>query len=102
MLFSFFKKKTIQEGLNTYKSTPGAILLDVRTPQEYKTGHLPSALNIPLDRIALVQKRIYEKNTPIFVYCQSGARSAHAKRLLEELGYEKVTNIGGLTSMQTR
>lgn len=82
----------MEEGLKRFYRTGGAILLDVRTGQEYAAGHVPGSRNIPLDRLSLVK---LEQNRPVFVYCHSGARSARACALLEELGYETV-NLGGV------
>ncbi|MFA6844114.1 MAG: rhodanese-like domain-containing protein [Sphaerochaetaceae bacterium] len=88
----FGKRKDINEGLAQFKSTPGAILLDVRTAEEYHSGHIPGSLNVSLDRIRGVR---YRKNTPLFVYCQSGARSVRACVLLNSQGFT-ATNIGGI------
>ena len=51
-LFDLFARRpALSEGLEQYRNTPGAILLDVRTPEEYRDGHLPGAKNLPLDRL---------------------------------------------------
>jgi phage shock protein E len=78
-----------------------ALLLDVRTPQEYQQGHVPSAKNIPIQEFS---SRLHEievlaggdKTHPIVVYCESGGRAARAKRILAGAGFTKVTNLGGL------
>ena len=60
----------------------GAVIIDVRSPQEYQSGHLQKSINIPLDQI---QKRIAEikkMNKPVITVCKSGARSAMAKTWL--------------------
>ena len=79
-----------------------ALVLDVRTPQEYQQGHLPTAKNIPInqlsDRLSDVAALVGgDKLHPIVVYCQSGGRAARAKRLLLQAGYTQVTNLGGLS-----
>lgn len=79
-----------------------ALLLDVRTPQEYRRGHVSSAKNIPIgefsDRLVEVETLAGgDKTHPIVVYCQSGGRAARAKRILLEAGYTRVTNLGGLS-----
>ena len=86
----------LARGLEQYEKTPGAVLLDVRTPEEYAGGHLAGSRNLPLQRITQVEDEIPELETPIFVYCQSGARSRRAAAFLEKVGYTNVQNIGGL------
>jgi phage shock protein E len=77
-----------------------ALLLDVRTPQEYQRGHVPSARNIPIQEFSSRLKEVEalaggDKTHPIVVYCEAGVRAARAKRILLEAGYAKVTNLGG-------
>ena len=96
----FFKRPDINEGLNHFWQTPNAVLLDVRTPEEYEAGHIPQSRNIPLDRIARAQSDIPDQETPLFVYCLSGARSSQAVSILRSMGYTQVTNIGGISSYQ--
>ena len=49
--FDFFKQPDIHQGIADYRNTPGAVLLDVRTPQEYREGHIPGSKNLPLQTI---------------------------------------------------
>lgn len=95
-LFNFFKTPDINQGVKEYTSTPGAILLDVRTPQEYREIHIPDSRNIPLQFLQEITNVIHNKNTPIFVYCHSGSRSSQAVKQLEKIGYTNVKNIGGI------
>ncbi len=79
----------------------GAVLLDVRTTEEFAGRHLDKAVNIPVGdlsaRMSEVEKLAGgDKNKPIVVYCQSGGRSARAKSMLTSAGYTKVTNLGGI------
>lgn len=79
------------------RETPGSIMIDVRTPDEYRDGHIEGAMSIPLVSIpATAAKRLPDKNAPIFAYCLSGARSAQAVRELERQGYTNVVNMGGI------
>ncbi|RMA93024.1 rhodanese-like domain-containing protein [Hydrogenothermus marinus] len=82
---------------NLLNKTKDAILLDVRTPQEfYQEGHIPNANLIPVQLfkyIFLAGKGIKER--PVFVYCRSGNRSAIASKLLEKWGVKKVYNLNG-------
>ena len=95
-LFDFYKQSDINHGVLEYQNTQGAVLLDVRTPQEYAEGHIPGSINIPLQSIDEAEAELENKDTELFVYCHSGARSSQAVALLEEMGYTKVNNIGGI------
>ena len=94
-MFGFFKRADINAGVEQYRSTSGAVLLDVRTAEEYAGGHIPGSGNVPLGKLEGVDQ-IAKKDTPLFVYCYSGARSASAAAELEGNGYESVRNIGGI------
>ena len=79
----------------------GAVLLDVRTGEEYAGRHLNGAVNIPVgdlqSRIGEVEKLSgSHKDKPIVVYCQSGSRADKAKATLRAAGYTQVTNLGGI------
>ena len=91
--FDFFKKPDMQQGLREYASITAAVLLDVRTPEEYREGHIPGSQNIPLQVIDTVT---FDKDTPLFVYCRSGARSRQAAARLQTAGYHRVTDLGGI------
>jgi phage shock protein E len=93
-LFNFMQQPDLTEGLKRFHATDGAVLLDVRSPEEYADGHLPGSVNLPLNRLAAID---LDKRTPLFVYCLSGARSARACAWLEKNGYA-AENIGGLVS----
>lgn len=97
-MFDFLRGPDIQSGIEEYKAASGAVLLDVRTEQEYREGHIPDSVNLPLPRIGEAEDVIPELDTPVFVYCLSGARSRQAAALLEEQGYENVKNIGGISA----
>ena len=96
--FQFFKSPDINQGIREFGATPGAVLLDVRTPQEYREGHIPRSKNIPLQTIDSVASVAENKDTVLYVYCQSGARSRQAVSMLQHLGYTNVTNIGGIAA----
>jgi phage shock protein E len=76
----------------------GAVLVDVRTPDEYATRHIDGAINIPVadfeSRIAEVTKG--DTSKPVVLYCGSGNRAGRAKKILEGHGYSQVTNLGGI------
>lgn len=94
----FGKRPSVDDGVVQFQGTQGAVLLDVRTPEEYAQGHIPQSVNLPLDRI---HKITYQKSTPLFVYCYSGARSGQACAWLARKGYQAV-NIGGMAGYRGR
>ena len=77
-------------------------LIDVRTPEEYRAGHIPGSRNIPLDRIRDIDKAVPDRDAKLFVYCLSGARSASACANLVRMGYTNVVNIGGIAHWSGR
>lgn len=69
------------------------LIIDVREPDEYRTGHHNTAINIPLEQLGSdVQLAALSKDTPITVYCRSGARSQVAHDILTQRGFTNVTN----------
>ena len=73
----------------------GALVIDVRSPGEFNSGHLPNVINIPLDDIATaLPKRVKDKNQTLLLHCASGMRSGMAKGKLNSLGYANVFNLG--------
>ena len=97
-LFDLFKPKNINQGIKEYQSVQGAVLLGVRTSQEYMEGHVPESKNVSLQTIEKITALVKNRETPLYVYCYSGARSNQAVQLLQRMGYTKVTNIGGISS----
>jgi len=74
----------------------GAIVLDVREPDEYEEGALAEAIHIPRGHLeAQIESRIIDKTAPIVAYCAGGVRSAFAAKTLQELGYEDVVSMDG-------
>ena len=97
-IFDFFKQPDINQGVQEYKNVAGAVLLDVRTPQEYREGHIPGSQNVPLQQLDKVEEVTENKDTVLYVYCRSGARSRQAVSLLQAMGYTNVHNIGGIAA----
>lgn len=76
-----------------------AVVVDVRTPGEYASGHIKDAVLLPLDRLSIdVKKTLPDKDALIFVYCLSGSRSGLAAKMLTKMGYSDVHNFGGVGS----
>lgn len=63
--FDFFKTPDINQGVQEYKAIPGAVLLDVRMPQEYREGHIPKSKNVPLQSIEKALSVVKSKNSPV-------------------------------------
>lgn len=87
------------EALQMMESESDYAIVDVRTPEEFAEGHIPDALNIPLDTIAgeLVAE-LPDKDQLIMIYCRSGNRSATAASQLAAMGYTNVVDFGGIKS----
>lgn len=85
-------------------SVPSAIvLIDVRSADEFASGHLQGAVNIPHDRITEeIGSVAADKSTPVILYCRSGRRADTALNALKAAGYENVSNYGGLEDAQMR
>jgi len=76
---------------------PDAILLDVRTPEEYQSGRIPQSININLmDRAFMTQIALLDKEKPYFIYCRSGARSGQACAMMANQGFEVYNLAGGI------
>lgn len=80
------------------KLDAGATVVDVRSPDEFRAGAHPGAVNIPLQQLA---QRVGEipRDRPVVLYCTSGVRSGTAAAQLKRLGFTDVVNAGGLRDM---
>ena len=77
-----------------------AQFIDVRTPEEYKSGHAERTKNIPLDTLTQNLDQL-EKNEPVYIICQTGKRSMKAAQLLNEAGFPQTVSVaGGTTAWQ--
>ena len=73
----------------------GGLVIDVRSPDEFGSGHLERAINIPLDEIeTTLATRVNDRNQVLLLHCASGMRSAMAKAKLNRMGYTRVFNLG--------
>lgn len=73
----------------------GAVVIDVRSSNEFESGHILQAYNMPFDRIdVLVPSTVKDRNKVLLLHCSTGVRSGMAKKRLEEIGYTKVFNLG--------
>lgn len=78
----------------------GAVVIDVRTPSEFESGHLENALNIPVSELAQADLSFLSHSDDVVVYCRSGNRSGAAHKILVDMGYRNIHNGGGLQEMQ--
>ena len=96
-LYRFFKARKILNTLSEDEFREGyrkAQLIDVREPKEYDGGHILGARNIPLSQL---RNRLAElrKDKPVYLYCQSGARSTRAAMMLHKKGYNNLYMLQG-------
>ena len=97
-----YREVTVPKGLDTYAGLSSALaagedilLYDVRTPEEYESGHIPGAVNIPFYDITKTLPSI-KKNDIIVLYCVSGVRSHSAYLILSDKGFNHVIDFGAL------
>jgi phage shock protein E len=79
----------------------GALIVDVRSPSEFASGHIPGSLNLPLDRLPTGLAK-HRKDQAVILCCASGMRSGTAKRVLEAAGHAQVANGGSWQSLKRR
>lgn len=92
-----YKNISATEAKKILDAQEGAILLDVRTKEEYEERHIPGSILIPLDVLGSnAEIKMPDKNATILVYCRSGRRSISASEILTRLGYQNVYNMGGI------
>lgn len=93
-------KTSIDTALRVRSHQPEkTILLDVRTSEEYDSGHLPGAISFPLSRLRS-ELPPYDKNATLILYCKSGVRTIEAAQLLDKAGFKIVLNAGGILSYE--
>ena len=73
------------------------LIIDVRTLDEYKSGHLEDSINIEWQKISSIEESI-AKDEKLYLYCRSGNRSGKAEEILISIGYKDVTNLGSVES----
>ena len=87
-------KMTRKDDITELVTEEGAILLDIRSPQEYEEGHLKKSISIPeYELIIRIHEVVANKKQIIIVYCGTGARSKKAQKILNKMGYEQVYNL---------
>ena len=92
-----YRQITMQEAIEFMEREVGYIILDVRRPDEFASGHIPNAINVQNEIIGTSDiPELPDKNQLILVYCRSGRRSKEAAQKLVELGYTNVVEFGGI------
>ena len=92
-----FRQISMEEAVAMMKAQEGYIILDVRTVQEYESGHIPGAICIPNETISDAEiPQLPDKDQLILVYCRSGNRSKQAAAKLARLGYKNIVEFGGI------
>ena len=92
-----YENITAQEAKELMDNEENYVILDVRTLEEYNSGHIENAILIPNDEIKQKAETILkDKNQLILIYCRSGRRSSSAAKTLSKLGYKNVNNFGGI------
>ncbi len=92
-----FMTISTEEAKDIIDSEENYIILDVRTEEEYKEGHIPGAINLPNEEVSIeTTNNLTDKEQLILVYCRSGNRSKTASKKLLELGYTNIYDFGGI------
>ena len=80
------------------------VLIDVRTPEEFASGHLENAVNMNyFDSDFKAQFKTLDKNKAVYLYCKSGRRSANAAEKLEDMGFVKIYDLeGGISNWNAK
>ena len=92
-----YRQITMDEAITIMEKENGYIILDVRRPDEFSTGHIPNAINVPNESIDTAEiPELPDKDQLILVYCRSGRRSKEAAEKLVALGYTNIVEFGGI------
>ena len=96
-----FTQISMEELAQRLQSESDYILLDVRTPEEFSTGHIPGAICIPNESIGKQEITVLpNKKQRIYIYCRSGSRSKQAADKLLDMGYTNLVEAGGIMDWQ--
>ena len=86
----------INRGIREFQAAEGAVLLDVRSREEYDRKHIEHSCSLPLKELDRAGSVIPDTETPVYIYAYGGEQSARAAARLEKMGYRNVRNIGGI------
>lgn len=96
-MFGLFKRSSPNRAQAHQWVEDGAVLLDVRTPTEFAAGHLPGAVNIPLQDLGVRMSEL-DPDRKLVVYCRSGGRSAGATSALKGAGFQQIVDLGAMSN----
>jgi phage shock protein E len=95
--FMFMKRGDVSSVEARKLVQASARLVDVRTPGEFAAGHLPGAINIPVQQLDARMSELQPKDAAVVVYCRSGNRSGNAARMLKSAGFVAVHDLGPMS-----
>lgn len=100
-MFNFFRQPanhlSQSDAHKMLTEDPSIRVIDVRTVEEFREGHIANSINLPLDQLeSLASRKLPKKDAKMFIICYSGSRSSAATRLLAAMGYSQVYDIGGI------
>ena len=95
--FMFMKGGDVSSAEARQLVQAGARLVDVRTPGEFSAGHIPGAINIPVQQLETRMSELQPKDAAVVVYCRSGHRSGNATRMLKSAGFTAVRDLGSMS-----
>lgn len=95
-VINMYKQISMEEAKEIFKTKGDYIIVDVRRPDEFAEGHIPSAINIVNEEITTAPVELKDKDQVIYVYCRSGRRSKEASEKLVNLGYTNIIEFGGI------
>lgn len=94
-----YRQVTTEEAVNIMQTEENYVILDVRTAQEFASGHIPGAVLLPNETIGTEDIPLLpDKDQLVLVYCRSGNRSKQAAEKLAQLGYTNIVEFGGINS----
>lgn len=94
-----YKSISPQDAKKRIDNEKNILLIDVRTPEEFRSIRIPNSISVPLNNLKYtIEKVAPNKDTEIIVYCQRGARASSASNELAKMGYTNISNLGGIMS----
>ena len=93
-LFDKIKDLTVNEGINRARTEKDAVLLDIRTREAYRKGHVAGTIHIPLDKLEQIKNRVQRTDVPIYVIGDYDHSPKKAARQLKKMGYTKAVPSG--------
>ncbi len=85
---------TVNDGINFARTTKGAELVDIRTKDDFKNGHVAGAINVPLDNTDVIKLRIRNLETPLYIYGDFDHNPKKAAKIFRKMGYTNITPCG--------